>query len=187
MSANPEMSAHKHQPSSLYDSISASMEDFEARALASDIPDFPTPHQQRHLHFQSPVASEYSEATDDRGSFSPPAWRKAGSGWFAHHQGLASPMRSRETSPEVQNEGRGYSVDEGLLAAEIPLPGSPTKGRSPSPSAEPEERHASSGAEAKPGGGGGGDMMDSEEQETNRWKSSDNCNRNVCCVKSTRH
>lgn len=84
-------------------------------------------------------------------SWSPPAWRKAGSGWFKRQNGLASPMRSRAGTPEKKQAGHPPSdaddydehendMDEDDLtaAADVPLPGSPIKGRSMSRSMSPE-------------------------------------------------
>lgn len=84
------------------------------------------------------MASVYSDVTDDLGdSWSPPAWRKAGSGWFKRTGGLASPVRSRAVTPDKTE--CEFDGDEDLTeAADIPLPGSPTKGRSISRSLSPE-------------------------------------------------
>lgn len=120
-------------------SLSASMEDFESRDIS---PNLSRTLSRSHLQFRSPVASEYSDVTDAhvQGSWSPPAWRKAGSGWFKHHDGLASPMRSREGSPQKDDECHDVDGDDEDMtaAAEIPLPRSPSKGRSLSRSLSPE-------------------------------------------------
>lgn len=79
-------------------------------------------------------------SSDSTGPWSPPAWRRnPPSGWFQPHDRLMSlsaqpsPQRSRQTSPELGDiEG-----DTTLAPEAVPLPGSPTKGRSPSPSPEP--------------------------------------------------
>jgi len=133
MSTNPAYNVWDNHPS-----LSASMADFESHVL-SPRPSFSRSRSQ--LQFRSPVASEYSEVTDTHGtdSWSPPAWRKAGSGWFRHQQGLASPMRSRETSPlKDELDDRRGDYEDVTSAAEIPLPGSPTKGRSISRSLSPQ-------------------------------------------------
>ena len=114
-------------------SLSASMEDFESHALTPQLS-----RTQSHLQFRSPVVSQYSDVTDDtQDSGSPPAWRKAGTGWFKHQQGLASPMRSREGSPLKDHEEHDNIDSVADAAAEIPLPGSPLKGRSLSRSTSP--------------------------------------------------
>ena len=124
-------------------SVDASMEDFEFRANS---PEFLRPDSHARIHFMSPTASDYSEAAtqpDVDGGWSPPAWRKAGSGWFKHHlqqTGLMSPYGSRECSPEEYRKGlTPYDDDDEdiLVAAGIPLPISPLKGRSPEPSYSP--------------------------------------------------
>nr|POE74761.1 hypothetical protein CFP56_37292 [Quercus suber] len=116
-------------------SISASMDDFEAREFSPTVPDIPS----QHSGFRSPQASEYSEASSGRRSYSPPAWRKAGSGWFKHQ--TLSPGRagfaSKESSPGEDGE---------LTAYRIPLPDSPIKGRSPSNSPEPNGVYVEDGA-----------------------------------------
>jgi len=142
MSTHPSYNAWDTTPS-----ISASMEEFESRALSRQL----SQSQSRsHLQFRSPEASEYSDVTDIHGreSWSPPAWRKAGSGWFRHQQGLASPIRSREGSPlKDDNVLQGGNYCDVMAAAEIPLPGSPTKGRSVSRSLSPERTLATPEAE----------------------------------------
>ncbi|KAG9581894.1 hypothetical protein KCU86_g16827, partial [Aureobasidium melanogenum] len=123
-------------------SVDASMEDFEFR---TNSPEFLRPDSHARIQFMSPTASDYSEAAtqpDIDGGWSPPAWRKAGSGWFKHHlqqTGLMSPYGSRECSPEEYRKGlTPYDDDEDILvAAGIPLPISPLKGRSPEPSYSP--------------------------------------------------
>lgn len=168
---NPPGMNGKHQQS-LYDShpsVTASMEDFEARAFSPSMPEFPPSRQSQNL-YRSAAASDYSEASEDRGSWSPPAWRKAGSGWFKHQLGLVSPLRSREGSPQVIKEEDGYYADDDPSG--IPLPGSPEKGRSPSPSAEPEEVRTTAGAQA-----GGGEGVGNEHQgsDSTTWQGPDNC------------
>ena len=145
MSTNPSHNVWDTQPS-----LTASMEDFESHGLSRQLS---RTQSRSHLQFRSPEASQYSDVTDMHGrdSWSPPAWRKAGSGWFRHHQGLASPMRSREGSPEKDDEVAGRGDYEDLTtAAEIPLPGSPVKGRSISRSASPAKMLATPEAELKP-------------------------------------
>jgi len=145
MSTNPTLNVWDTQPS-----LTASMEDFESHGLSRQLS---RTQSRSHLQFRSPDASQYSDVTDMHGrdSWSPPAWRKAGSGWFKHHQGLASPMRSREGSPDKDDELAQRGEYEDLTtAADIPLPGSPIKGRSISRSASPAKMLATPEAEMKP-------------------------------------
>lgn len=135
-------------------------------------PELSRTHSQSRLQFRSPEASEYSDATDPnvQGSWSPPAWRKAGSGWFKHHDGLASPMRSREASPLKDDEEDDEDQDMDITAAaEIPLPGSPVKGRSISRSMSPERRHDS------PMAMGGKDRSNGRQGSEDRNDNSKNC------------
>jgi hypothetical protein len=140
-------------------SLNASMDDFEAREeFSPTIPEMPS----QHSGFRSNHASEYSEASSRR-SYSPPAWRKAGSGWFQNHQTL-SPSRagyaSKDCSPVYYNadeEGDG-DVTAYINARRIPLPESPEKGRSPECTPEP----ATAGADGDGDRGGGEDVMREE-------------------------
>jgi hypothetical protein len=131
--------------STLYDShpsLAVSMEDFEAHEFSPTVPDMPS----QHSIYRSGVSSYQSSNASNRRSASPPAWRKAGSGWFKH-QGSLSPSRrgyhhSREGSMEYRSAEEDGDRDEGEitvypLPARIPLPESPTKGRSLSPSPAP--------------------------------------------------
>ncbi|EMC97782.1 hypothetical protein BAUCODRAFT_31776 [Baudoinia panamericana UAMH 10762] len=138
-------------------SFNASMDDYEAPAREFS-PTMPFDLPSQHSGFRSNVASEYSESGSSRRSYSPPAWRKAGSGWFKHPS--LSPTRERRRSKESspQYAGPGEEGDDGdvtayRIATTVPLPGSPTKGRSPSNSPEAEVRP---GAQVDRGGGGGG-------------------------------
>ena len=111
-------------------SVNASMDDFEAREFSPTFPEVPS----HHSGFRSPHMSEYSEAS--RRSYSPPAWRKSGSGWFK--QPSLSPQKSeyasREASPQYHGAGRDGDFDLNAYgsAARIPLPMSmsPSQGRS---------------------------------------------------------
>ena len=132
--------------SSAYDShasLAVSMEDFEAHEFSPTVPDLPS----QHSIYRSGVSSYQSSTTSNRRSASPPAWRKAGSGWFKH-QGSLSPSRrsfhSREGSLEYRSADEDADREDGEgeitvypLPSRIPLPESPTKGRSPSPSPVP--------------------------------------------------
>ena len=124
-------------------SLAASMEDYEHREFSPTVPDLPS----QHSGFRS-NASDYSDHSSPKRSYSPPAWRKAGSGWFKHPQESLSPHRrggyaSREISPqyyhdaEEDRDGNG-DVTAYRIATGVPLPGSPTKGRSPSCSPQPD-------------------------------------------------
>lgn len=127
-------------------SINASMDDFEAREFSPTVPDLPS----QHSGFRSNNVSEYSESSSRR-SYSPPPWRRAGSGWFKHQPSLSphrSGFASRETSPQYHSANEDEDVTAFRSAARIPLPASPTKGRSPSHTPEP-----SAGEEGDKGGG----------------------------------
>ena len=123
-------------------SLALSMEDFEAHEFSPTVGDLPS----QHSIYRSGVSSYQSSTASNRRSASPPAWRKAGSGWFKH-QGSLSPSRrgyqhSREGSIEYRSADEDGQHDEGEitvypLPARIPLPESPTKGRSLSPSPAP--------------------------------------------------
>jgi len=136
----------------LESSINASMEDYEAREFSPTVPDLPS----QHSGFRSNNGSEYSVGSSRR-SYSPPAWRKAGSGWFKHQSLSPSRrgFRSKESSPQyhdAEEEGDG-DVTAYRIATKLPLPGSPVKGRSPSNSPEP----VSGLGEGQIDRGGGGD------------------------------
>ncbi|KAK5174264.1 uncharacterized protein LTR77_001344 [Saxophila tyrrhenica] len=101
-------------------SVDASMDDFEPREFSPTFPDLPS----HHSGFRSPHMSEYSEQS--RRSYSPPAWRKSGSGWFK--QASLSPHKSdrgsRETSPLYNGLGGQGDLDlrAYATATRIPLP-----------------------------------------------------------------
>ncbi|KAK8254241.1 hypothetical protein IWZ00DRAFT_543264 [Phyllosticta capitalensis] len=88
-------------------------------------------HRANHSPFfgipstHSGFRSEESEPdeSDSAGPWSPPAWRKAGSGWYRQHLAAGSPSRSRETSPQYESAGEG----DATMAARVPLPRSPLK------------------------------------------------------------
>ncbi|KAI7039916.1 hypothetical protein KC327_g1202 [Hortaea werneckii] len=129
-----------------------------SREFSPTLPDYPS----QHSGFRSNINSDYSEQTSSsRRSYSPPAWRKAGSGWFNHHhdQSSLSPSRARgyrskEPSPQYHDAIEDDDGDVTLhqAAARIPLPLSPTKGRSPSNS--PEPNFGTGAGEVDRGGGG---------------------------------
>ena len=145
-----------------------------SREFSPTLPDYPS----QHSGFRSNINSDYSEQTSSsRRSYSPPAWRKAGSGWFNHHhdQSSLSPSRARgyrskEPSPQYHDAIEEDDGDVTLhqAAARIPLPLSPTKGRSPSNRSEPN--FGAGAGEVDRGGGGGhvnaGDDTDSPALET---------------------
>lgn len=111
-------------------SLPMSLEDFESpgcnpEGYSSRSPERPRP---------SLAASALTDRTDDesqQNSWSPPAWRKAGTGWFSHQD--ASLIPSNRLRSPVRIAKRDEDEDESSVAAEIPLPRSPTKGRSVSP------------------------------------------------------
>lgn len=161
----PEMTSRQAFIDS-HPSLNASMDDFEAREFSPTMPDMPS----QRSGFRSNNGSEYTDRSSRR-SYSPPQWRKAGSGWFKHQQSLSPHRRefgSKEPSPQylsADEEGDG-DVTAYRRATRIPLPASPTKGRSPNNSPEPS-------AGASPGDKGGGDTtlvnehMDAEEDSPN--------------------
>ncbi|KAK3112799.1 hypothetical protein LTR53_010533 [Teratosphaeriaceae sp. CCFEE 6253] len=152
-------------------SLNASMDDFEAREFSPTVPDYPS----HHSGFRSHGGSEYSEHSSRR-SYSPPAWRKAGSGWFNHH-GL-SPNRteygSREASPQYHDaigEEDDGDVTAYRMATKLPLPGSPTKGRSPAHTPEPESMRNAGNVDR--GGGGRRDQHVNAQAQTEELDSPD--------------
>ncbi|KAK4554787.1 hypothetical protein LTR86_008289 [Recurvomyces mirabilis] len=134
------------------------MDDFDLpQNFSPTVPEYPS----HHSGFRSHGGSEYSEQSSRR-SYSPPAWRKAGSSWFKQHGGSLSPsrsgMRSKEASPQyhdaVEEDDEG-DVTAYRFATNLPLPGSPTKGRSVSNTPEPESVNAvdrGGGAQQQPPG-----------------------------------
>lgn len=107
-------------------SLAASVDDCYdldvAHHRASRSPFFGIPST--HSGFRSEESE--TEETDSAGPWSPPAWRKAGSGWYRHHHhhlSPDSPSRSRETSPQYESAGEG----DALMPANVPLPMSPLK------------------------------------------------------------
>ena len=113
-------------------SLAASLEDFETPGTGSE----------PRFNFYSIRNPDVETDSDSTGPWSPPAWRRAGSGWFQHDTSRlaalpspsytrSSPSRSQEASP-LDDGGDGDIT----LPANVPLPGSPEKGRSPSPSPE---------------------------------------------------
>lgn len=136
-STNAVSSVYESHPS-----LAISMDDFEANEFSPTVPDM----QSQHSIYRSGVSSYQSSNASNRRSASPPAWRKAGSGWFKH-QGSLSPSRrgyhhSREGSMEYRSLDEDEDRDEGEitvypLPSRIPLPESPIKGRSVSPEPDP--------------------------------------------------
>lgn len=125
--------------------VAASMEDFESTSYTASVSRSPSRLQLKPS--KTPIESIYTDMSVDslQNSWSPPAWRKAGSGWFKQQTGTSSPVHSRTNSP-VRNKG-DFEEDNDMQdiddAAEIPLPGSPTKGRSISRSLSPQRRSES--------------------------------------------
>ncbi|KAK1061491.1 hypothetical protein LTR74_011005 [Friedmanniomyces endolithicus] len=160
-----------------HSSVGASMSDFEPPRddFSPTVPDYPSQHSGFRSHAGSNVGSEYSEHSNSnsssRRSASPPAWRRAGSGWFRQH--VLSPSReegagsSREGSPllnEVGEEEDG-DVTAWRMATRLPLPGSPAKGRSPGHTPEPEMRR-DEGDVDRGGGGSAGEERVNERAGT---------------------
>ncbi|KAK4624820.1 uncharacterized protein CLAFUR5_06009 [Fulvia fulva] len=152
----PAMTSRQHYLDS-HPSLGASMDDFEAREFSPTIPDMPSQHSGFREGYQSNQHSEYSERSSRR-SYSPPAWRKAGSGWFQHHQALSPNRRgynSKDPSPQYHSadeEGDNGDVTAYRTARRIPLPESPVKGRTPSGTPEPAATLAAAAAGDKGGG-----------------------------------
>lgn len=144
--------SHRDHLQSTFDdhpSLAASLEDFESSSETQSSPTLQIPSQ--HSGFRSGVTDFDSEpeSSDSAGPWSPPAWRKPASGWFQNNPRLGtasmaepyrSPARSRDSSP-LHGFPHAPNPEEPdvMLPAEVPLPGSPTKHRSPSPSPEPQE------------------------------------------------
>ena len=113
-------------------SIAASLEDFEHsdRDPRSPVFDMPSCH--------SGFRSDFSESeSEHQAPWAPPAWRKAGSGWFKN-----GGSRHGTESGSHHSSPRYESADEGDLTmpANVPLPSSPEKGRSPRQSEEPNTK-----------------------------------------------
>ena len=120
-------------------SVTASLEDFDASdrarspALGMGIPFLPSHH--------SGFRSEESEAdSESAGPWSPPAWRKAGSGWFRQHAAANNTRDgaygSRHTSPIYDSAGEGGIDGDVTLPLNVPLPASPAR-NTPRTSPEP--------------------------------------------------
>lgn len=129
------------------------MEDFESRDLSPELLNI---SNNSRLQFLSPVASMYSDVSEDnRLSWSPPPWRKHSTGWYNQTSGLKSPPRSRESSAPLgeyeeeeeeddddDDDDDDENFDDEVIrtAARIALPESPLKGRSEERSLSPEVR-----------------------------------------------
>ena len=135
-------------------SPTVSLDDFDSSPEMHTSPTFHMPSQ--HSGFRS------SSIADDRrseressieastGPWSPPAWRQRSGNIFQQHEGLGpstvirrglgSPPKSREASPLHYKSSNRQSVepDEYNQAMRIPLPESPEKHHSTSPSPAPE-------------------------------------------------
>lgn len=154
-----KMSPQRH-PLHSAPSLAASLDDFRAENSSTHLrqsPTFEMPSQ--HSGFRSSSVAEdlHSDAessVDTSASpWSPPAWRKRDSDWFTEdgrlapsaviNRGLGSSpgsQASRETSPlEARPSARGSLEPEGILrqAAGVPLPASPEKAGTMSPTPEP--------------------------------------------------
>lgn len=162
----PTMTSRQHILDS-HPSLNASMGDFEAHDFSPTVPEYPSQHS-GFMDRPSVQNSEYSEATSSRRSYSPPAWRKAGSGWFKSSTQLpyqpsrqnskdASPRYYRETPEDEYCIGEDGDVTAYRTARRIPLPESPVKGRSPSVSPQPDTTCGAK--EGDKGGGDGGSLQ----------------------------
>ncbi|EON66920.1 hypothetical protein W97_06323 [Coniosporium apollinis CBS 100218] len=107
-----------HQMLESHPSLAASIEDYEP-SNRDRAPFFGIPST--HSGFRSEESEPESESA---GPWSPPAWRKAGSGWYRHQLAPSSMSGSRQTSPQAYE-----SCGEGdfTVPANIPLPMSPLK------------------------------------------------------------
>ena len=100
-------------------SIGASLEDLDSDRVRSPafgmgIPSIPS----HHSGFRSEESEPDSEPV---GPWSPPAWRKASTGWFRHQAGIRhsdSASQSRQTSPIYEDTGDA----DVTLPVNIPLP-----------------------------------------------------------------
>ncbi|KAL9059498.1 MAG: hypothetical protein Q9162_001196 [Coniocarpon cinnabarinum] len=134
-------------------SLAASFDDFanDSSPEFRTSPTFQMPSQHSGFRSSSLADERQSERESSIDSsvspWSPPAWRQRASGLFQQHEGigpstvvrkgLGSPPRSREDSPlQYRSDYHGGSVepDEYNQAMRVPLPESPEKQRSPSPS-----------------------------------------------------
>ncbi|TKA71586.1 hypothetical protein B0A55_08321 [Friedmanniomyces simplex] len=150
-----------------HSSLGASMDDFEPPRddFSPTVPDYPSQHSGFRSHGGG--GSEYSEHSSSRRSTSPPAWRRAGSGWFRPHV-LSQASReagagSREGSPQFYHDAldeEDGDVTAYRMATRLPLPGSPMKGRSPSHTPEPERMRDAGDVDR-----GGGERAQTEEVE----------------------
>ena len=123
-------------------SVTASVEDFDASdrvrspAFGMGVPYLPS----HHSGFRSEESEPDSESA---GPWSPPAWRKAGSGWFRQHSAANNfcdgALGSRQTSPMYDGSKEGGGEGDITLPINVPLPASPAR-NTPLPSREPSTR-----------------------------------------------
>ena len=160
-------------------SVTASLEDFDASdrarspALGMGTPFLPS----HHLGFRSEESEPDSESA---GPWSPPAWRKAGSGWFrqptaAQNNSRNGAFGSRQTSPMYDSTGEGGVDGDVTLPINVPLPVSPAR-NTPRTSPEPStlhsnERRHGTGSVPAPAVGVDGDM----DQMAAKGDNSNNC------------
>ncbi|KAI9654449.1 MAG: hypothetical protein M1831_005415 [Alyxoria varia] len=126
-------------------SLAASLSDFETSEPRAS-PTFDMPSQHSGFRSRSVARCQESDiiSSDSDGPWSPPGWRRQNGGWFQNTDDappspmMGSARSSREGSPSSEDENNDVT-----LATRIPLPGSPEKRRSPSPSKHAEgERNA---------------------------------------------
>ena len=116
------------------ESLTASLDDFD--------PDhYLTNHSGTLAALREDMSDNDTHSEVSSTPWSPPAWRKSGSGWQQRHN-LPPPSASRShsarsTSPQYYSVGAGAEdCDDTLLPSRIPLPASPPKG-TPRNSVEP--------------------------------------------------
>ena len=159
-------------------SVTASMEDFDASDRArspvfgTGVPYLPS----HHSGFRSEESEPESESA---GPWSPPAWRKAGSGWFRQHSAANNycngALGSRQTSPMYDSSREGGGDGDVTLPINVPLPASPARNTpltSPEPSSRPtNEQERKTVASSAPMT----DADDDAEGMASKGDSSNNC------------
>lgn len=155
------------------------MEDFESRNYSPDLLNI---NSNSRLKFQSPAASCYSDVSEDvHNGWSPPPWRKHGTGWY-NQSGIRSPPRSREASPllEEEEEDHDDAEDVSITAARIALPESPIKGRTPERDTPEVTTGATKSHYLTPPS-----SQETAKEEDTRWSNSDNCTSAWTCRAET--
>lgn len=159
-------------------SVTASVEDFDTSdrgrspAFGMGVPYLPS----HHSGFRSEESEPDSESA---GPWSPPAWRKAGSGWFRQHSTANNfcdgALGSRHTSPMYDSSKDGGGEGDVTLPINVPLPASPARNTpltSPEPSTRPtNERERKTEASSAPVAG----IDEDVEEMARKGDSSNNC------------